>query len=86
MLMVMVFRTCRLFTGNAVPAHFPRSSRADNVYYLFRYSEPGLARDPWEKDKITQVDWFIGLSHTKIASLSLHLRSTIRSWGSQNRG
>lgn len=25
--------------------------------------EPGLARDPWEKDKITQVDWHIGLSH-----------------------
>ncbi|MFC6193454.1 glycerophosphoryl diester phosphodiesterase [Dyadobacter subterraneus] len=25
--------------------------------------EPGLARDPWEKDKITQTDWFIGLSH-----------------------
>ena len=25
--------------------------------------EPGLARDPWEKDKITQVDWSLGLSH-----------------------
>lgn len=25
--------------------------------------EPGLARDPWAKDKITQVDWRIGLSH-----------------------
>jgi hypothetical protein len=25
--------------------------------------EPGLARDPWAKDKITQIDWFIGLSH-----------------------
>lgn len=25
--------------------------------------EPGLARDPWEKDKITQVQWNIGLSH-----------------------
>jgi len=25
--------------------------------------EPGLARDPWAKDKITQTDWFIGLSH-----------------------
>ena len=25
--------------------------------------EPGLARDPWEKDKITQVDWSVGLSH-----------------------
>ncbi|MGI8637165.1 MAG: glycerophosphoryl diester phosphodiesterase, partial [Segetibacter sp.] len=25
--------------------------------------EPGLARDPWAYDKITQVDWFIGLSH-----------------------
>ncbi len=25
--------------------------------------EPGLARDPWAKDKITQTDWHIGLSH-----------------------
>lgn len=25
--------------------------------------EPGLARDPWAKDKITQVDWRLGLSH-----------------------
>ena len=25
--------------------------------------EPGLARDPWAQDKITQTDWFIGLSH-----------------------
>ncbi|GAA4413028.1 hypothetical protein GCM10023187_40830 [Nibrella viscosa] len=25
--------------------------------------EPGLARDPWAKDKITQTDWNIGLSH-----------------------
>ncbi|MFT4033371.1 MAG: glycerophosphoryl diester phosphodiesterase [Siphonobacter sp.] len=25
--------------------------------------EPGLARDPWAKDHITQTDWFIGLSH-----------------------
>lgn len=25
---------------------------------------PGLARDPWTKDKITQKDWFIGLSQT----------------------
>ncbi len=25
--------------------------------------EPGLARDPWAKDKITQIDWNIGLSH-----------------------
>ncbi|KQS31171.1 glycerophosphoryl diester phosphodiesterase [Dyadobacter sp. Leaf189] len=25
--------------------------------------EPGLARDPWKKDKITQTDWHIGLSH-----------------------
>ncbi|GAA4458199.1 hypothetical protein GCM10023189_30040 [Nibrella saemangeumensis] len=25
--------------------------------------EPGLARDPWGKDKITQIDWHIGLSH-----------------------
>jgi hypothetical protein len=25
--------------------------------------EPGLARDPWANDKITQVDWHIGLSH-----------------------
>jgi hypothetical protein len=25
--------------------------------------EPGLARDPWAKDKSTQTDWFIGLSH-----------------------
>ncbi len=25
--------------------------------------EPSLARDPWAKDKITQVDWRIGLSH-----------------------
>jgi hypothetical protein len=24
---------------------------------------PGLARDPWAKDKITQIDWHIGLSH-----------------------
>ncbi|HEU5146087.1 MAG TPA: glycerophosphoryl diester phosphodiesterase [Chryseosolibacter sp.] len=24
---------------------------------------PGLARDPWRKDKITQNDWSIGLSH-----------------------
>ncbi|GAB4023885.1 glycoside hydrolase family protein [Spirosoma koreense] len=25
--------------------------------------EPGLARDPWAKDKSTQIDWNIGLSH-----------------------
>jgi hypothetical protein len=25
--------------------------------------EPGLARDPWEKDKITQEQWSLGLSH-----------------------
>ncbi|WP_460673400.1 glycerophosphoryl diester phosphodiesterase [Larkinella ripae] len=25
--------------------------------------EPGLARDPWANDKITQLDWNIGLSH-----------------------
>ncbi|MGG7661493.1 glycerophosphoryl diester phosphodiesterase [Dyadobacter sp. BHUBP1] len=25
--------------------------------------EPGLARDPWAKDQITQVDWHLGLSH-----------------------
>ncbi|WP_229209274.1 glycerophosphoryl diester phosphodiesterase [Dyadobacter sediminis] len=25
--------------------------------------EPGLARDPWESDKITQTDWHLGLSH-----------------------
>ncbi|WP_234735796.1 glycoside hydrolase family protein [Tellurirhabdus bombi] len=25
--------------------------------------EPGLARDPWAKDKVTQTDWNIGLSH-----------------------
>ncbi|WP_128544827.1 glycerophosphoryl diester phosphodiesterase [Larkinella soli] len=25
--------------------------------------EPGLARDPWASDKITQIDWNIGLSH-----------------------
>ncbi|MCE7040763.1 glycoside hydrolase family 127 protein [Dyadobacter sp. CY312] len=25
--------------------------------------EPGLARDPWAKDKYTQTDWFVGLSH-----------------------
>lgn len=25
--------------------------------------EPGLARDPWAVDKITQIDWHIGLSH-----------------------
>jgi len=25
--------------------------------------EPGLARDPWANDKVTQTDWFIGLSH-----------------------
>ncbi|MDR6941050.1 glycerophosphoryl diester phosphodiesterase [Mucilaginibacter pocheonensis] len=24
---------------------------------------PGLARDPWAKDAITQTNWFIGLSH-----------------------
>ena len=24
---------------------------------------PGLARDPWAKDRMTQTDWFIGLSH-----------------------
>lgn len=24
---------------------------------------PGLARDPWAQDKITQIDWHIGLSH-----------------------
>lgn len=25
--------------------------------------DPGIARDPWANDKITQVDWFLGLSH-----------------------
>jgi hypothetical protein len=25
--------------------------------------EPGLARDPWAKDKYTQTDWHLGLSH-----------------------
>jgi hypothetical protein len=25
--------------------------------------EPGLARDPWAKDQMTQIDWNIGLSH-----------------------
>ncbi|WP_229208952.1 glycerophosphoryl diester phosphodiesterase [Dyadobacter luticola] len=25
--------------------------------------EPGLARDPWAKDKNTQIDWHLGLSH-----------------------
>lgn len=25
--------------------------------------EPGLARDPWAKDRITQTDWHLGLSH-----------------------
>jgi hypothetical protein len=25
--------------------------------------EPGFARDPWAKDKFTQIDWFVGLSH-----------------------
>ncbi|WP_247235657.1 glycerophosphoryl diester phosphodiesterase [Telluribacter sp. SYSU D00476] len=25
--------------------------------------EPGLARDPWKRDKITQTDWHVGLSH-----------------------
>ncbi|WP_183557867.1 glycerophosphoryl diester phosphodiesterase [Mucilaginibacter sp. SP1R1] len=25
--------------------------------------DPGLARDPWAKDSITQTNWFIGLSH-----------------------
>lgn len=25
--------------------------------------DPGLARDPWAKDKITQTDWHLGLSH-----------------------
>lgn len=26
-------------------------------------ADPGLGRDPWEKDGITQTDWHIGLSH-----------------------
>ncbi len=25
--------------------------------------DPGIARDPWEKDKITQTRWHLGLSH-----------------------
>ena len=25
--------------------------------------DPGIARDPWAKDRITQVDWHLGLSH-----------------------
>jgi hypothetical protein len=25
--------------------------------------EPGLTRDPWAKDKYTQIDWHLGLSH-----------------------
>jgi hypothetical protein len=25
--------------------------------------EPGFARDPWAKDKFTQIDWLVGLSH-----------------------
>ena len=25
--------------------------------------EPGLARDPWAKDQITQIDWHLGISH-----------------------
>jgi len=25
--------------------------------------EPGLTRDPWESDKITQTEWHLGLSH-----------------------
>ncbi|MCW3106111.1 MAG: glycerophosphoryl diester phosphodiesterase, partial [Segetibacter sp.] len=36
---------------------------ADNGITLSVIPQPGLARDPWAKDKSTQVDWFIGLSH-----------------------
>lgn len=36
---------------------------SDNGITYSVIPEPGLARDPWEKDKITQVDWFLGLSH-----------------------
>jgi hypothetical protein len=34
-----------------------------NGITLSMIPEPGLARDPWAKDKITQTDWFLGLSH-----------------------
>ena len=40
----------------------PMVSTDDGITYSV-IPEPGLARDPWEKDKITQVDWSIGLSH-----------------------
>lgn len=36
---------------------------AKNGVTLAVIPEPGLARDPWAKDKITQTDWNIGLSH-----------------------
>ncbi|GAB3951226.1 hypothetical protein GCM10028805_30910 [Spirosoma harenae] len=36
---------------------------AKNGITLSVIPEPGLARDPWAKDKITQIDWNIGLSH-----------------------
>ncbi|WP_338872620.1 glycerophosphoryl diester phosphodiesterase [Spirosoma sp. SC4-14] len=36
---------------------------AKNGITLAVIPEPGLARDPWAKDKITQTDWKIGLSH-----------------------
>jgi hypothetical protein len=40
----------------------PMVSTANGITFSV-IPEPGLARDPWAKDKITQVDWFIGLSH-----------------------
>jgi len=36
---------------------------ADNGITYSVIPEPGLARDPWEKDTITHIDWSIGLSH-----------------------
>jgi len=40
----------------------PMVSAANGITFSI-IPDPGLARDPWAKDKITQVDWFIGLSH-----------------------
>ncbi|GAB4000461.1 hypothetical protein GCM10028807_53510 [Spirosoma daeguense] len=36
---------------------------AKNGVTLAVIPEPGLARDPWAKDQITQTDWELGLSH-----------------------
>lgn len=40
----------------------PMVSTANGITFSV-IPDPGLARDPWAKDKITQEDWFIGLSH-----------------------